>query len=102
MSQESTKPKSNTVTRFLYDWKLKLAILSAIIVPSVTATGSFYKMEIRLNEKNQQTENRISKLEVDAMRNYADKPTMVKLQDDVTRLREDTAEIKALLKRRLR
>lgn len=101
MSQESHKPKGQ-VTQFLYDWKLKLAILTAIVVPSVTATGAFYKMETRLNEKNFQTENRISKLEVDTVRNFADKPTMVKLQDDVAKLREDTSEIKALLKRKLR
>lgn len=101
MSHE-LKPKGSAVTQFLYDWKLKLAILSAIVIPSVTATGSFYKMEMRFNEKNQQTEDRINRLEVDTVRNYADKPTMVKLQDDVTKLREDTAEIKALLKRKLR
>ncbi len=101
MAHES-KSKSNPVTQFLYDWKLKLAILSAIVIPSVTATASFYKMEIRFNDKNQQTEDRINKLEVDTVRNYADKPTMIRLQDDVTKLREDTAEIKALLKRKLR
>lgn len=95
------KSKSQT-TQFLYDWKLKIGILFAIIVPSVTATGSFYKMQIRLDEKNQQTENRISKLELDSERNFADKPTMLKLQDDVVKLREDTAEIKVLLKRKLR
>lgn len=90
-----------TVTKFLYDWKLKLAIASAIIVPTTVATGNFFKMEMRLNEKNQLTENRISKLELDSERNFADKPSMVKLQTDVTQLRVDTAEIKALLKRKL-
>jgi len=101
MAHENPKSKSQ-VTQFLYDWKLKLAILSAIVVPSVTATGSFYKMEIRFNEKNAQTEEKIKNLELDVARNFADKPTMVKIQDDVTKLREDTAEIKALLKRKLR
>jgi hypothetical protein len=99
MSQDH---KQSKVTTFLYDWKLKLAILTAIVIPTITATGSYYKLEIRLNEKNQQTENRISKLELDASKNFADKPSMVKLQDDVTKLREDTAEIKAILKRKLR
>lgn len=101
MAQDNHKPKSS-VTQFLYDWKLKLAILSAIVVPTVTATGSFYKMEIRFNEKNALTEEKIKNLELDVQRNFADKPTMVRLQDDVTKLREDTAEIKALLKRKLR
>lgn len=99
MSQE-IKAKGH-VTQFLYDWKLKLAILSAIVIPTVTATGSFYKMEARLNEKNYQTENRISKLELDSERNFADKHTMLKLQEDVAKSREDIAEIKTLLKRRL-
>lgn len=103
MSSENTKLKPGTqVSQFLYDWKLKLAILSAVVIPSVTATGSFYKMEIRLNEKNQQTESRISRLELDTQRTFADKPTLTKLQDDVAKLREDTAEIKALLKHKLR
>lgn len=101
MSHEP-KSKGSQVTQFLYDWKLKIAILSAILVPTVTATASFYKMEIRFNEKNSLTEDKIRSLEVDMARNFADKPTMIKLQDDVTKLREDTAEIKALLKRKLR
>lgn len=100
MSHE-LKHKSQ-VTQFLYDWKLKLAILTAIVVPTVTATGSFYKMQIQFNEKSTETEKKIKDLELEVNKNFADKPTMVKLQEDVTKLREDTAEIKALLKRKLR
>lgn len=89
-------------TKFLYDWKLKLGILLAILTPAVTATGSFYRLEIRLNEKNQQTENRINKLELDAERNFATKQTMDKLSGDVSNMRDDLIEIKTLLKRKLR
>lgn len=102
MQDLDSKENASPVSKFLYDWKLKLAILSAIVVPSVSATGSFYKMELRLTEQNQQTELKIRSIELDTAKNFADKQAVLKLQEDVAKLREDTAEIKAMLKRSLR
>lgn len=95
-------PEAEQKSKFLYDWKLKLGILAAIVTPSVTATAAFFKLELRLNEKTYQVENRVNKIELDAERNFADKKTMQELSGDVRALREDMVEIKTLLKKKLK
>lgn len=89
-------------TSFLYDWKLKLGILAAIVMPTVTATAAFYKLEARLNEKSFQTENRINKVELDVERNFADKRTVDDMHKDINKMQNDITEIKTLLKRRFK
>lgn len=85
----------------LRSWKLKLALLAAIVAPSVTATGAYYKLQIQLTEKNQQTENRISGLELQSVKNFADKPTMDDMRRNVEHMQQDIAEIKTILRNKL-
>ena len=86
----------------LKNWKLKLGILFAIISPTVTGTAAYYKLQIQLNEKNQQTEERVSRLELDTTKNFADKGTMESMRRDVNEMRNDITEIKTLLRKKLR
>lgn len=85
----------------LRSWKLKLALLAAIVMPSVTATGAYYKLQIQLTEKNQQTENRVSDLELRTHENFADKPTMDEMRKNVEAMRNDITEIKTILRNKL-
>ena len=85
----------------LRSWKLKLALLAAVVMPSVTATGAYYKLQIQLTEKNQQTENRVSDLELRTHENFADKPTMDQLRTNVEQMRNDITEIKTILRNKL-
>lgn len=91
-----------TETSLLANWKLKLGILMAIVSPTVTGTAAYYKLQIQLDGKNQQTLEKVNKLELDAERNFASKQTMEKIKEDVSKMKEDLVEIKTLLKRKLR
>lgn len=93
--------RSRQEQSFLSNWKTKLALLSAIVIPTATATGSFYKLQLNLAEKQSVTDKRISDVELSAERNFADKHTMDKMRDDVSKIHEDVSEIKTLLKNRL-
>lgn len=92
---------SKEETQLLRSWKLKLAVLAAIVMPSVTATGAYYKLQIQLTEKNQQTENRMNRLEITSIENFADKPTMEDMRKNVEQMRNDITEIKTILRNKL-
>lgn len=81
---------------FLNVWKLRIALLSAIIIPTVTATGAFYDLKAKIQEKD----TKIVDLELKITKNFADKPTMQKVQDDLQEVKSGIVEIKTLLKRR--
>lgn len=77
-------------------WKLRIALISAIVIPTVTATGAFYDLHTKLAEKD----TKIVDLELRVNQNFADKPTMKKVQEDVQEIKSGIVEIKTLLKRR--
>lgn len=89
-------------TNILTNWKLKLGILFAVISPTVTGTAAYYNLQIKLDEKNQITQEKINQLELRTEKNFASKETMEKIRDDMNRVKEDIVEIKVLLKRKLK
>ena len=86
----------------LTNWKLKIAILLAVISPTVTGTAAYYKLQIQLEDKNQITLEKVSQLELQAEKNFASKSTMESIKGDVSEMKQDLIEIKTLLKHKLR
>lgn len=86
--------------KFITAWQAKLALLAAIVIPTVTATGAFHSIETKMSERDAAVNQRISEVELRVEKNFADKTTMKELQDDVKALRNDMVEIKTLLRQR--
>lgn len=79
----------------LKNWKAKIALIAAVVVPSVTATGAFYKTK-------EDVVSRISAVELRTEQNFADKTTMNRMQDNIQHLRDDLGDVKSDLKLLLR
>jgi hypothetical protein len=79
----------------LKKWQLMLAILGSILVPTVTATGAYFKKFSQVDEK-------INKLEVDTVKSYVDKDSFKRLDDRTRRMENDLVEIKTIVKQKLR
>lgn len=86
--------------KILSAWQTKFALLAAIVVPTITATGAFFKIDTKMAERETQINQRISDVELRVEQNFADKPTMREMQQDIKALRSDMVEIKVLLKRK--
>lgn len=86
----------------LKNWKAKLALLSAIVVPTVSATGAFFGLKTEMVEKEAAINSRISSVELRTEQNFADKPSMNKMQDNLQHLRDDVSDMKNDLKTLLR
>lgn len=87
---------------FLKHWHLKLVVLAAIVTPTVTATGAYYGIRERAAADKMEVSDRVSKLELDVQRNFADKPSMEQLDQRTRRMETDITEIKTILKTKLR
>lgn len=87
---------------FLKNWHLKLAIIGALVMPAITATGAFYDLKAKMQEKDAAVSAKISALELSSTKEFADKNTLKEVQEDVKRMRDDVTEIKTLLIKRSR
>lgn len=86
----------------LKNWKLKLGLLAAIVIPTITATGAFYDVKAKIQEKDAAVAAKIADLELKSMKEFVDKDTVKEIQEDLKTLRTDVTEIKTLIKQRLR
>lgn len=90
------KQDQNTVERnFLRGWKLRIALLAAIVSPAITATGAYYNMKADLK-----AEIVDAKDQIDAK--YVRKESLDDLKEDVHDVKQDVKDIKNLLIRRSR
>lgn len=89
-------------TDLLKNWKLKLAILAAIVVPTITATGAFYDLKAKIVEKEVAVNDRINSLELQNQKNFVDKDTVKEIRSDIKEMRSEITEIKNILIRRTR
>jgi hypothetical protein len=90
-----------TETKFLENWKAKLAVLSAIVLPTITATGAFYDLKASITEKETVVNQRISALELETTKTFADKESIKDLRTEMKEMRadfnKDLNEIKTLI-----
>lgn len=74
----------------------------AIVLPTVTATGAFYDLKAKIVEKEVAVNERISDIELNTQRNFADKDTIRDMRNDIKDMRNEMSEIKTLIIRRSR
>lgn len=86
--------------KLLENWKLKIGILTGILVPAITATGAIYGIKEDAHQAEASLNRRISEVELKTEINKADKSLLEQVQRDVSRMREDVVEIKTLLRAR--
>jgi uncharacterized protein YfiM (DUF2279 family) len=81
----------------LESWKLKLAVLSAIIFPTITATGAFYGLKSEMKDQQAAINEKVAALELKTQKEFIDKETGKELRDEVRALRSSMDEIKNIL-----
>ena len=92
----------NNEYTFLKSWKVKLGLLTAIIIPTITATGAFYDLKASILEKEQAVNARISAVELQTEKNFADKTALQDMRNDIKEIRGEVSEIKTILIRKTR
>ncbi len=90
---------TNGEQNLLESWSIKLALLTAITLPTITATGAYFKLDSKIQEKEALVTQRVTTLELDSSRSFADKADLKEMQLDIKQMREDIVEIKTMLKR---
>jgi hypothetical protein len=96
------KSKDSNETTILKKWHLKLAILSGIVIPTATATGSYWKLRLNQTTETAQVNERISKVELQAEKSFVDKESFQNLDQRSRRMENDITEIKTILKTKLK
>lgn len=91
---------SSTELKLLQKWQVRLAAVMAIILPTIAVTTAFSDVKNSIDIKDAAVNARISEVQLQVEKNFADKPTMNQIQKDIQVLRENMVEIKTLLKRR--
>ncbi len=77
-------------------------MLATIVVPTVTATGAFYDLKAKITEKENAVNSRISDIELNNEKNFADKDTIKDIRNDIKDMRSEVSEIKMLIIRKSR
>lgn len=78
----------------LRNWRVKVALLVALISPTVAATGAYYDLKGDVN-------NRISAVELRSEQTFADKQAIKDIQTELRQTHDDVIEIKTLLSHKL-
>jgi hypothetical protein len=84
---------------FLESWTLKITIVTAIITPTAAAVSAYFKLDTKIQEREAVVVQRISAIELDSNRSFADKSELKEMQKDIKEMRSDISEIKVLMKR---
>jgi hypothetical protein len=91
---------ANGEKKLLERWTLWVGLLSAIVVPTVTATGAYFKLDSKIQEREAIVTERISSLELQTTKSFAEKNDLKEIREDIKQLRNDVTEIKTMLQRR--
>lgn len=91
-----------TSTSLLRNWKFKIAILTAIVTPTITATGAYYDLKSRVEQNDTNNSARLVKLELQSNNQYADKATLNAVQAELRDTHDDVIAIKTFLTRKLK
>lgn len=83
----------------LESWKLKLAIVSAIVFPTITATGAFYGLKSEMKDQQAIVQNKISQIELQSQREFVDKETVKDLRGDMKMMQRSIDELKEIMLR---
>lgn len=81
---------SKVEAKLLRNWKLRIALLTAIISPAVTGTAAYFNMKDSFKEAIRQSEQETEK-------KYVRKEAMESIKDDLTDVKSDVKDIKNFL-----
>lgn len=81
----------------LESWKLKIAVISAIVFPTITATGAFYGLKSEIKDNQVQVQEKISRLELQSQREFVDKDTVRDLRGDMKQMQRSIDELKEIM-----
>lgn len=101
MTKQHESEKSSE-QNLLKNWHLRLVVLAAVVMPTITATGAYYGVRERVAADKAEVSERVNKLELSVERNFADKSSMQQLDQRTRRMETDITEIKTILKTKLR
>jgi hypothetical protein len=90
----------NRENKWLRGWHTKIAILLAIMSPTVTATGAFYGMKNDIQAREAKINERVLSLELSNTKEFADKQELSEIHTDVREMRKEISELKNMLIRR--
>lgn len=96
---DNTKSKELVI---LKNWHLKLLILAGILAPAVSGMSAYFGIKERALLDKVEITKRLSDLELEVNKNYADKASIQSIDTRVRRMELDLAEIKFLLKSKLK
>lgn len=81
---------------------LKILVLAGIVTPCLTASGAYWGLKLQIEQKDFQISERVSRVELENTKNFADKQSLQSLTQEVKQIHDDVTEIKAILKSRHR
>ena len=84
-------------TKTARGWRTRIGLLMAIVIPTITVTGSFYSAKLDAQDRESKLVERISALEVRSGKEFADKDDLREIRDDIKQLRTEVSEIKTIL-----
>lgn len=90
----------NQEHRLLRSWKLRIALLLAIITPTIAATGSFYSLKLDAKDREAKMNERVSSLELNSEKQFADKDDLREMRNDIKDIRNQVSDVKDILLRR--
>ncbi len=86
----------------LKNWHIKLAVLSALVSPAVSATGAYFSIQNRITSETAHVSEKVNNLELRITESYADKNSLRAIDDRTRKMENDIVEIKTMLRTRLR
>lgn len=89
-------------TSLLRNWRVKIALLMAIIMPTITATGAYYDLKNRVDQVDSRGSERVTKLELQLNQQFVDKATLQDVQAELRSTHDDVIQIKTFLSRKLK
>lgn len=100
----TTKSEAKDSTEFsiLKTWHVKLLLIGAIAMPAVSATGAYYGLREKALADKAEISDRVSKIELESAKTFADKQALQSLDARTQRMENDITEIKTILKAKLR
>lgn len=95
-----TDRMSKTEHALLSSWKLKLALLMAIVTPTVGMTGAYWKIKGDVLEARASADARLSAVELNTQKSFAEKSDLKDMQREISAMHDDIIDIKSILKQR--
>lgn len=85
---------------FLKNLHLKIIILTGILAPCLTASGAYFGLKAKIEEKDRLISDRVSTLELTDNKTYIDKDSFNHLSNKVDVLSNQSTEILVILRAR--